>query len=188
MTANTIWKDLRRVITGVDEKGRSRVIYDDNLPNRQIFDEAGGLHEVWTDPGDPLNRRDTKDQTDRPVTIAPEKHGVRFRYFSLAPASALPADMTDEAYRELVKEVFASVGSAHHQPDTTRHAAMHETPTIDCIILLQGRVKLILDDDERELKPHDIVIQRGTNHAWEVIGDDPALLVAVLIDREFADA
>lgn len=184
----TMWKDLRRVITGVNEHGRSCVIIDDNLPNRHIFDDPAGLHEVWTDTSYQMNRRDTKDQTDRPVVISPEKHGVCIRYFTLTPSGALPEDMTEDVYREAVKEAFASVGAAHHQRDTALHPAMHETPTIDCIVVLQGRVKLILDDDERDLKPFDMVIQRGTHHAWEVIGDEPALLAAVLIDREFADA
>ncbi len=188
MKAKTRWTNLRRIITGVDDYGRSRVLIDDNLPNRLIHNETEGLHEVWTDPGYQLDRKATIDQTDRPVTIAPEKHGVRFRYFTVAPNTSLPDGMTEKTYRELVADVFASMGSANHQPDTSRHPAMHQTPTIDCIVLLQGRVKLILDDDERELEPFDMVIQRGTNHAWEVFGDEPALLLAVLIDREFVDS
>lgn len=188
MTTKTPWADLRRIITGVDDDGHSRVIIDDNLPNRFIHDDGEGLHEVWTDPGYQLDRRATNDQTDRTVTIAPEKNGVRFRYFTIAPNTTLLEGMTEETYRKIVSAAFASVGSAHHQRDTSRHSAMHETPTIDCIVLLQGRVKLILDDDERELKQFDMVVQRGTNHAWEVLGDEPALLIAVLIDREFSDS
>jgi len=34
------------------------------------------------------------------------------------------------------------------------------------------------------MKPFDVVIQRGTNHAWANPGKVPALLVAVLIDAE----
>jgi len=32
----------------------------------------------------------------------------------------------------------------------------------------------------------DVVIQRGTNHAWMCEGPEPALLVAVLIDKTFS--
>jgi hypothetical protein len=39
-----------------------------------------------------------------------------------------------------------------------------------------------LDDDEIDLKPFDVVVQRGTNHAWVNRGNIPALLMAVLID------
>jgi quercetin dioxygenase-like cupin family protein len=66
--------------------------------------------------------------------------------------------------------------------DTRKHPAMHKTETIDYIILLKGDVTLILDNDEVNLKPFDVVVQRGTNHAWVNNGDEPALLTAVLID------
>ena len=53
---------------------------------------------------------------------------------------------------------------------------------IDYIILLKCDVTLILDDEEVRLKAHDVVVQRGTNHAWVNNGTEPALLIAVLID------
>ena len=40
----------------------------------------------------------------------------------------------------------------------------------------------LLDNEEVDLKPFDVVVQRGTNHAWVNNGDEPALLIAVLID------
>ena len=43
---------------------------------------------------------------------------------------------------------------------------------------------LLLDEDERDLKPFDVVVQRGTNHAWINKGTEPALLIAVLMDAE----
>ena len=60
---------------------------------------------------------------------------------------------------------------------------MHRTETLDFIIVIEGRVQLILDKEERVLGPGDVVVQRATNHAWSCVGDTPALLVAVLIDR-----
>ena len=77
---------------------------------------------------------------------------------------------------------FEKMGAAHHRVDTSRNAAMHETDTIDYIILLKGDVTLILDEEEIKVNPHDIVVQRGTNHAWVNNGTEPALLIAVLID------
>jgi quercetin dioxygenase-like cupin family protein len=63
---------------------------------------------------------------------------------------------------------------------------MHKTDTIDYIILLRGDVTLILDEEEIDIKPHDVVIQRGTNHAWVNNGSEPALLIAVLIDNDLS--
>jgi quercetin dioxygenase-like cupin family protein len=59
---------------------------------------------------------------------------------------------------------------------------MHETHSLDIICLLQGEVSLILEGSETLIKPGQVVIQRGTNHAWEA-HNGPALLLAVLIDR-----
>ena len=64
---------------------------------------------------------------------------------------------------------------------------MHKTKTIDYIILLDGDVTLLLDEDEVRLKPFNVVVQRGTNHAWVNNGDEPALLIAVLIDSDIKD-
>src|SRR5262249_11990415 len=33
-----------------------------------------------------------------------------------------------------------------------------------------------------KLKPFDVVVQRGTNHAWINTGREPALIAAVLVD------
>ena len=64
---------------------------------------------------------------------------------------------------------------------------MHLTSTIDVIVLINGSVRLVLDDDETVLRAGDVVIQRGTNHAWICDGPEPALLVAVLIDKTFSN-
>ena len=61
---------------------------------------------------------------------------------------------------------------------------MHKTETVDYIILLKGDVTLILDEEEIDIKPFDVVVQRGTNHAWVNNGTEPALLIAVLIDSD----
>jgi hypothetical protein len=43
---------------------------------------------------------------------------------------------------------------------------------------------MLLDEGEVDLTPFDVVIQRGTNHAWINRGSEPALLAAILIDAE----
>ena len=37
---------------------------------------------------------------------------------------------------------------------------------------------------EVDLKPFDVVIQRGTNHAWVNKGDETAVLVAVMVEAQ----
>ena len=86
--------------------------------------------------------------------------------------------------QEIAADAFEKVGAAHHRVDTTKHPAMHKTDTVDYIILLKGDVTLMLDEEEVDLKPFDVVVQRGTNHAWVNNGNEPALLIAVLIDSD----
>ena len=77
---------------------------------------------------------------------------------------------------------FAQMGAEHCRPDTSRHPGMHKTRTIDYVILLAGELTLLLERGEVQLKPFDVVVQRGTNHAWVNKGKTPAILGAVLID------
>lgn len=73
------------------------------------------------------------------------------------------------------------MNAEHVQPDTQRNPGMHKNATTDYIILLQGAITLVLDDDEVDMKPFDVVIQRGTNHSWVNRGEVDALLMAVLV-------
>ena len=89
-----------------------------------------------------------------------------------------------DVLQNMAADAFEKIGASHHRIDTSKHPAMHKTDTIDYIILLDGDVTLILDKEEVDIKPHDVVVQRGTNHAWVNNGNNPALLIAVLIDSD----
>ena len=47
------------------------------------------------------------------------------------------------------------------------HREMHRTDTVDYCLLLEGELFLILETCETRLLPGDIVVQGGTNHAWQ---------------------
>ena len=64
------------------------------------------------------------------------------------------------------------MGAEHALVDRARHPAMHKTETVDFIILLSGQITLLLDEADVPMKPFDVVIQRGTNHAWVNTGDE----------------
>jgi quercetin dioxygenase-like cupin family protein len=65
-------------------------------------------------------------------------------------------------------------------------SAMHRTRTVDYGIVLEGEVYLVMEGTETLLQPGDIVIQRGTNHAWDNRSDAPARMVFILLAAEFA--
>lgn len=171
---------LRRVITGDDANGKSTVIIDGPPADAAITQGRGGLLEIWTDSVTAaLNPKETKDNGKGTVILSPPHQSVKVRWFVIEPVPpGTPKDALDAATRA----AFASFGAAHHIIDQSRHSAMHETHSLDVICLLKGDVSLILEDGETRIKPGQIVIQRGTNHAWVAHGG-PALLLAVLIDR-----
>ncbi|HEX4192932.1 MAG TPA: cupin domain-containing protein [Stellaceae bacterium] len=60
---------------------------------------------------------------------------------------------------------------------------MHKTNSVDYGIVLFGDMEMRLDSGEAtRLKPGDIVVQRGTNHAWANVGTGVARMAFVLID------
>jgi mannose-6-phosphate isomerase-like protein (cupin superfamily) len=169
---------MRRIITGHNDEGKS-IISIDGPPARSIGEEAGGLFEIWNTDGSGFDTQSKTDRADIDILLSPVTGGTKFRYFQINP---IPEGVSQEAIEAATAEAFEKIGAAHHRVDTSRNAAMHETDTIDYIILLKGDVSLILDDEEVKLQPHDVVVQRRTNHAWVNHGTEPALLIAVLID------
>jgi quercetin dioxygenase-like cupin family protein len=61
---------------------------------------------------------------------------------------------------------------------------MHRTETVDYGIVVEGTVTLVLDDAELACGVGDVVVQRGTSHAWENRSDEPVRVVFVLVDAE----
>ncbi len=170
-------RKLRRVVTGHNAQGKSVVLFDD-AP--QAFDPVA---EIWATDEAPASNQGNADAADRPVQLQPPPRGSLFRYFELAPDSAT-ADLDAQTLATRTREMFASIGAESALVDTTRHPGMHTTHTVDYIILLSGKVTLLLDEGEVDLEPFDVVVQRGTNHAWVNRGAEPALLAGILIDAE----
>jgi naringenin degradation protein FdeH len=61
---------------------------------------------------------------------------------------------------------------------------MHRTETIDYIVVVEGEIEMDMDDSTVKLKQGDIIIQRGTNHAWANRSDKRARIAVVLVDAQ----
>ena len=59
---------------------------------------------------------------------------------------------------------------------------MHRTETIDYVIVLEGEIEMDMDDSTVKLKAGDVMVQRGTNHAWANRSNRRARVAFVLID------
>lgn len=174
------WTSLRRVVTGDESRGRSAVVIDGGAANLLSAGEAG-LAEIWQAMLAPDALLDGADRLKtEDVRLEPAPGAVKIRWFTVAKEDPSVPRAEVEAQ---AAAVFGLIGAAHARVDTVRHPMMHKTHTLDVIILVRGAVDLLLDDGEaRRLKPGDVVIQRATNHAWVNVGEETALLVAVLID------
>ncbi len=171
---------LRRVVTGHNAQGQSQVEIDEG-PATQIEAGGSGLYEIWQAPSVPVDNSVLLDALKGSAPrLCPDPGSVKVRWFTVPPENdAIPRQQKDE----LAAMAFDAVGAAHARVDNTRHHNMHKTESLDYIILISGELDMLLDaGDVQSLKPGDVVVQRGTNHAWVNHGAEPALLVAVLID------
>ncbi|HAL46526.1 MAG: cupin domain-containing protein [SAR202 cluster bacterium] len=174
----------RRVVTGFDENGRS-IVAIDGPPGPE--DARGTLLEMWATDSTPADNSIPGDAADRPVRLEPSAEGSKFRFFRVAPESTLPSFEERNAQQAARLDTMNEddrADAVRIRRDTTRHPGMHETLTVDYIILLSGEVTMLLDEDQVDLKPFDVVVQRGTNHAWVNHGTETAVLAAVLIDAD----
>ena len=159
---------FRRVVTGNNAAGKSYLLSDIDIAEAEL-----GNFNFWrTSPGG-------GPDITAPVPFFPPPDESIFRIFRLPPADP---EMTVAQLSAIAEGFFAGVGSPDAKVDTSRHPLMHTTPTTDYIVLLSGEVSLLLDEGEPvPLKPFDAVVQRGTNHTWVVTGEEPAVLMAVML-------
>jgi quercetin dioxygenase-like cupin family protein len=82
--------------------------------------------------------------------------------------------------------VLMRIGEMQPGEMAESNALMHRTETLDYAVILSGQCDMLLDGGEtvRHLKEGDVVIQRGTNHAWLATGPEPVKFLFVLIDAE----
>jgi quercetin dioxygenase-like cupin family protein len=67
------------------------------------------------------------------------------------------------------------------QPGNAAH--LHRTDTVDYVICIVGEIDMFVDDTQFvTLRAGDVLIQRGTDHAWANRGDKPCRLAVVLLD------
>jgi mannose-6-phosphate isomerase-like protein (cupin superfamily) len=152
---------VRRVVTGIDDQGRSTFVADG--------DAFGGdtWGEVWvTDPSRGVDA--LADPHDGPFVLQPPVGGTAWRVFSLPP---------DAVMRERMG------AAAAHIPGMEADG-FHTTDTVDYVMVLEGDVSLQLDTGEVALHAGDCVVQRGTRHAWRNRSDRPVRMAAVMLSTE----
>ena len=109
--------------------------------SRTLEAEGVSFVEVWNTNAAPapIAAREA-EPTDRPIQITPRDQGSIIRINEFLPG--------------------------HTTPGGTQ-TPMHRTESVDYGIVLEGEIYLVLDEDEVRLTAGDVVIQRGTDHAWD---------------------
>jgi hypothetical protein len=166
-------RSFRRVVTGHNAEGKSIILKDGPSPQTleplpQLF-----LHEMWetTAPADNTGEVDT---AIRENSIEPhDPAGAIFRIVDFPP---------DEVWKDAdVGAAFSEMGSGDAHDDDAETAGMHETRTTDFAIVMSGEIWAVMEDGETKLNAGDVLIQRGTNHAWSNRSEQPAAVAFVLI-------
>ena len=65
-----------------------------------------------------------------------------------------------------------------------RHGQTHRTRSLDFAIVLSGEIWAIMDVGEKKMTAGDMLVQRGTNHAWANRSNDPCNVAFILIDAK----
>jgi uncharacterized cupin superfamily protein len=161
-------KPIRRVVTGTDDRGRSRVLYDGPAPRvkASAFKKGTGMTDIWMYESSPAPLGGTRDDGDLPFHFEPPDDGGRLR---IVQSDSRPA-VYDASRDEYI--------TAEHPPKKTEGGTwergrqnlyttrIHRSETLDYGILLTGERILVTDAGEHLLKPGDICVQIGSWHAW----------------------
>ena len=110
--------------------------------------------------------------------ILPPKGGTILRIIDFPPEPSDP-----EERRRRIAATFGDIfKDASHDKREGKHPGMHRTQTVDYAIVLEGEIWAVMDQDETLLRAGDVLIQRGTNHAWANRSNATARIAFVLID------
>ena len=151
----------RRVVTGHDSRGKSVVICDGPPPQHHPMHgrEVGAdFHEMWN------------STRVVPLLTAVEAREPNEREFTIMPVAGHLLRIID----------------IYPPKDGGKRTVMHRTKTLDYAVVIEGEVVLILDDSEVVLRKGDVVVQRGTDHAWENRSDRLTRMAFFHIDAEFS--
>lgn len=175
-------KPVRRIVTGHTDDGRSMIVSDGPSPNVFVSEDIAGFGSIvpWlTEPGDVSNDgNDDAATADTVVPMYPKAGGTVFRIASFPPDTVYSADATSSMFESFDGEhARDAVGGAADN----KHFWFHRTDSLDYAIVLEGEVWLLTDEDETLARPGDVIIQRGTSHAWSNRTDQICRVAFILV-------
>jgi hypothetical protein len=171
---------VRRIVTGVNAAGRSFILSDTRLPAAEVAPNQPVATGLWVTDRSPASNAGNDDPVPDGVvaTIPPaDRGGSIFRIIDIAPDS--------QGHRS--PEEMERRGARVSHDRWAKRAGFHQTDTVDYALVLEGEVYAVLDEDETLMRAGDVLIQRGTHHAWSNRSDKPCRMAFILIDAERLD-
>lgn len=159
-------RPVRRIVTIDDEEGKSIALCDGPAPDVITDPMRPGFSStrIWVTDSTPAAMRNGIETATGPQSLEPPRGGSVCRVVTFPP---------DDGYRRSIgeKEVrayFEAAGSPRTSTYSTRspHPYMQRMATLDLCMVIEGEITLVLDTQEVPLKAGDVVVQRGTNHAF----------------------
>jgi mannose-6-phosphate isomerase-like protein (cupin superfamily) len=173
---------VRRVVTGTSG-GKSKIVSVGGTHRSKAFKNIPGQSAalVWSTPTVPTVPIDGTDVISEKSTYLPLQPGeTRLMVVTFAPDSVMATIDPVAGFREFAEHLPDL--AATMEPD---NPGMHRTQTVDYGIVLEGEVWAELDDGQQvHLKPHDVIVQNGTRHAWRNKSDKPVKIAFVLIGAQ----
>ena len=176
-------RSYRRVVTGHDKNGAA-IIESDQVatqtlerPNRP----GVRLTNFWITDQTPAENDGTTETCLGPLTLKPPARGSVFSSVEFMPEDP---EVMAQLSSEDGAAAFAEMGAGDNVVRGGRHPWMHRTDSVDYGIVLNGEIWMLMDNEKNDvlLKAGDVVVQRGTNHAWANRGTEPCTIMFVLID------
>jgi naringenin degradation protein FdeH len=172
---------VRRVVTTHDAEGRSKVLFDEILdPFEREPLKTSGVRQfaLWLTDCSPADISGNADAAERVVGIPPPPGGTIMRIVEFPPVTS----DVDKLPLDHMEKILGEANRKTHQP--SRHPFMHCTNTIDYIFVLDGEIDMLLDEGEVHFERGDVLVQRGTNHAWVNRGTEVCRLGIIVMDAK----
>ncbi|HEX3937131.1 MAG TPA: cupin domain-containing protein [Xanthobacteraceae bacterium] len=145
---------IRRIITGHDANNTAKVILDAPATNAKAPREGVASTLMWCTDAMPVD-----------IAVGENAEDMGARILGTPPP--------ENGSRFIVMEFGPGIVSE-----------MHRTETIDYIVVLSGEIDMDMDQSTVKLRAGDVMVQRGTNHAWANRSAAPARLAIVLLDAK----
>jgi quercetin dioxygenase-like cupin family protein len=164
----------RRIVVTDREPGRSTLVSDGPSPDVRLDPARPGFasQRMWVTDGTPA--KIVLETLHLPHTLVPPANGSVLNVVTFPPDAVWKGKVGAPEVQAYFRAMGAPNASTYSP--LAPHPYMQKTRTLDFGIVLEGEIVLVLDTQEVALRAGDVVVQRGTSHAWSNRSNNPAIV------------